>query len=76
MQGAGAEERAHDDLEIADGRDPRGAPYFWIGDTETGRVPAKGTDLATVISGYISVTPIGINMTSKPALAALKKVLD
>lgn len=57
-------------------RDPRGVPYFWIGDTKSGRVPALGTDLATVIAGYISVTPIGLNMTSKPALAKLKKALD
>jgi 5'-nucleotidase len=56
-------------------RDPRGASYFWIGDTKAGRVPAKGTDLATIIAGYISVTPIGINMTNKPALAKLRKVL-
>ena len=57
-------------------RDPRGVPYFWIGDTKAGRVPQPGTDLATVISGHISVTPIGLNMTHKPALAALRKVLD
>ncbi|MBM3532167.1 MAG: 5'/3'-nucleotidase SurE [Alphaproteobacteria bacterium] len=60
---------------IVQSRDPRGVPYFWLGDTKTGRVPAKGTDLATIISGYISVTPIGINMTNRPALTALKRAL-
>ncbi|MSP48411.1 MAG: 5'/3'-nucleotidase SurE [Alphaproteobacteria bacterium] len=61
---------------LVQSRDPRGVPYWWVGDTRVGPKAKPGTDLATVLSGYIAVTPIGINMTNKPALAALKRVLD
>ena len=61
---------------LVQSQNPRGVPYWWIGDSRSNRVPKRGTDLATVQASYISVTPIGINMTNATALAALKKVLD
>jgi 5'-nucleotidase len=52
--------------------DPRGRPYFWIGgDFPTG-VPDDGTDVGALHHGYISVTPIQMDMTAYHFMDALK----
>jgi 5'-nucleotidase len=61
---------------LVQSRDPRGVPYWWIGDSRSGHKPRRGTDLATILESYIAVTPVGINMTNARALAALRRVLD
>ena len=56
------------------GTDPRGNPYIWIG-TERDQDPSfRGSDLAAVLAGKISITPLGLDLTHAPTMAALKKV--
>lgn len=44
--------------------DPRGHPYYWIGgDAPTG-VPEDGTDFGALKEGYVSVTPLHLDLTS------------
>ena len=44
--------------------DPRGNPYYWIGGPPpTGRED-QGTDIWAVANGYISVTPIQLDLTA------------
>jgi 5'-nucleotidase len=50
--------------------DPRGKPYFWIGGTFVD-TKAEGTDLLAVAEGWVSVTPLHMDMTDYRALAAL-----
>lgn len=45
-------------------KDPRGKPYYWIGGQKPGRVEETGTDLDVVDKGYISVTPLHLDMTA------------
>jgi 5'-nucleotidase len=53
--------------------DPRGNPYFWIGgDAPTG-FPEAGTDVGALAEGYASVTPLQLDLTSYPAIHALKR---
>jgi 5'-nucleotidase len=59
--------------EITARHDPGGKPYYWLG----GSLPEDGDDLATDVGavkhGYISVTPISLDMTDydfMPKLAA------
>jgi 5'-nucleotidase len=55
--------------------DPRGKKYYWIGGGEMNYVAAEGTDFAAVHAGYISVTPLHLDLTnyaSLQKLAALK----
>ncbi len=55
------------------GIDPRGHPYVWIG-TERDEDPSfKGSDLEAVLAGMISVTPLGLDLTHKSTLTALRK---
>lgn len=45
--------------------DPYGRPYYWIGGTApTGDVSEEGTDLWATHNGYVSITPIHLDMTS------------
>ncbi|MBI5567406.1 MAG: 5'/3'-nucleotidase SurE [Chloroflexi bacterium] len=44
--------------------DPRGRPYYWIGGTVPTGIPDDGTDVGAISHGYISVTPIQMDMTA------------
>lgn len=54
--------------------DPRGRPYYWIGgDSPTG-IPENGTDFGAVTEGYVSITPLQLDLTNYPALHLLKRI--
>lgn len=51
--------------------DPRGRPYYWIGgDAPTG-VPKRGTDIGALSEGFISVTPLQMDLTAYRVLPDL-----
>ena len=51
--------------------DPRSKPYYWIGgDAPTG-VPERGTDVGALSEGFVSVTPLQLDLTAYRALTAL-----
>ena len=53
--------------------DPRGKPYFWIGgDVPTG-VFEDGTDFGALEDGYVSITPLQLDLTHYKAMDALRK---
>ncbi|HEY9502500.1 MAG TPA: 5'/3'-nucleotidase SurE [Pyrinomonadaceae bacterium] len=52
--------------------DPRGKPYFWIGEEYFNTNSVEGTDYHAVQAGYISVTPLRSDMTDHRALAAIE----
>lgn len=56
---------------IAENRDPRGRPYFWIGEQYYGSEAEEGTDYRAVEEGYISVTPIRSDMTDHNSLTSM-----
>lgn len=53
--------------------DPRGEPYLWIGALREDAHPAEGSDLAAIAAGYVSVTPIHLDMTHAPSLGELQR---
>ena len=55
--------------------DPRGEPYIWIGALREDPLHREGTDLAAVNDGYVSVTPIHMDMTHRDSFAGLTAVL-
>ncbi len=59
--------------DIREGTDPRGRPYFWIGARRKSKRYAPGTDLEAVRRGAVSVTPMSMDMTHRPALGRLRK---
>jgi len=51
--------------------DPRGKPYYWIGgDAPTG-VPERGTDVGALAEGFVSVTPLQLDLTAYRAMTDL-----
>lgn len=51
--------------------DPRGKPYYWIGgDAPTG-VPERGTDVGALAEGFVSITPLQLDLTAYRALTDL-----
>ena len=44
--------------------DPRGRPYYWIGGEEPIGVPDNGSDFGAVEQGYVSVTPLQLDLTA------------
>lgn len=52
--------------------DPWGRPYYWFGgDIPTG-IPEDGSDIGAVENGYVSITPLGIDLTSYATFPALE----
>ncbi|HUK40120.1 MAG TPA: 5'/3'-nucleotidase SurE [Candidatus Acidoferrales bacterium] len=43
--------------------DPRGAKYYWIGGDDLGFAQEDGTDCIAVHEGYVSVTPLQVDLT-------------
>lgn len=57
---------------ISEHIDPRGKPYFWIGEEYfPAHAGDDGTDYLAIEQGYISVTPLKSDMTDHRALTAL-----
>ncbi len=51
--------------------DPRNKPYYWIGgDAPTG-VPERGTDVGALAEGFVSITPLQLDLTAYRALTDL-----
>ncbi len=53
--------------------DPRGRPYYWIGGDEPTGVNEEGTDVGALASGYVSITPLQLDLTNYKAMDVLKK---
>ncbi len=58
------------DGEVVPARDPYERPVFWIAVTQL-REPAENTDLWAFERGYITITPIRLDLTDHPALPHL-----
>jgi 5'-nucleotidase len=59
---------------LTEGVDPRGRPYYWIGPMREEWPDIPGTDLHAVTAGNVSITPICLDLTNRPALAELRNV--
>jgi 5'-nucleotidase len=53
--------------------DPRGRPYYWIGgDAPTGE-PEEGTDVGALHEGYVSITPVQLDLTAHNMIEPLRE---
>ena len=55
---------------------PRGEPIYWIGPAGPARVGGPGTDFHAVASGYVSITPLQIDLTHDEQLPAVASWLE
>jgi 5'-nucleotidase len=56
--------------------DPRGKLVYWIGPAGSEQDAGPGTDFHAVRSGYVSVTPIDVDLTRYEALELVGKWLE
>lgn len=52
-------------------RDPKGEAMYWVGPSGAGADSGEGTDFHAVAAGWVSVTPLSIDLTRHAALPEL-----
>lgn len=62
--------RVYRDL-LVSREDPRGRPYYWIGGEAPTGVPEDGTDFGALAEGYVSITPVQLDLTAYRAMEEL-----
>jgi 5'-nucleotidase len=58
-------------LKIVQRTDPRGYDYFWFALGPAVQTPGHETDLEAIADGYVTVTPLHLDLTHEPGLARL-----
>lgn len=56
---------------LIEGTDPRGYKYYWFGLQGVQHTPGHATDLEAIEEGYVSVTPLHVDLTHDASMAAL-----
>jgi 5'-nucleotidase len=57
---------------ISEHIDPRGKPYYWIGENRIGFHAEGGTDFEAIDEAYVSVTPMRSDLTNHEVIKNLK----
>jgi len=52
--------------------DPKNRPVYWIGAAGAGQDAGPGTDFHAIANGYVSVSPIKVDLTAHTALPAVE----
>ena len=52
--------------------DPRGRPVYWVGPAGAGQDAGPGTDFHAVAEGFVSVTPLTVDLTNHGALDTVR----
>jgi len=56
---------------ISEHIDPRGKPYYWIGEVREGFRAEGGTDFEAIEEGFVSITPMRSDLTNHKAIEEL-----
>ena len=64
--------RVYNDL-LVTRTDPRGRPYYWIGGDYPTSVAEDGTDFGALAAGYVSITPLHLDLTAHKLMDDLKQ---
>jgi len=56
--------------------DPRGRPIYWVGQAGAEQDAGPGTDFHAVRNGFVSVTPLQVDLTRHQAVAELRNWLE
>ncbi|MDX2158100.1 MAG: 5'/3'-nucleotidase SurE [Hyphomicrobiaceae bacterium] len=67
--------RDQQNLGVEERRDTWGNPYYWLGYALRRSNPERGTDIWAVYNGWISVTPLSMNLTERAVHARLAERL-
>ena len=56
--------RHYESDELTARHDPSGRPYYWLGGGKRIDMPDNGSDVGAILNGYVSVTPLSLDMTA------------
>jgi 5'-nucleotidase len=68
--------KRHESESVIRTQDPHGRDIYWIGPAGKAKDAGEGTDFHAVAHGYVSVTPLQIDLTHARQLEILKKDLS
>ena len=54
--------------DVAERKDPRGRPYYWVGGGPAGHEHVAGTDCVAIAEGHNSITPMHLDLTDRKRL--------
>ena len=63
-------------IQLVEGHDPSGRHYLWVGDFLDDTTSQPGTDLEAIVDGWISVTPLHLDLTHEATASALAKAFS
>jgi 5'-nucleotidase len=66
----------HRSAPVMPAHDPRGRPVYWVGPAGPEQDAGPGTDFDTVAQGFVSVTPLQVDLTRHAALPELGTWLE
>ena len=66
----------HKSEPVVKARDPRGREIYWVGPPGEEQHAGPGTDFQAIRQGYVSITPLHVDLTRHTALADLSRWLD
>ena len=66
----------HKSSGVIEQKDPRGIPVYWVGPPGDAQDAGEGTDFHAVRNGYVSVTPLQIDLTRYDSLPQLTDWLN
>ncbi|HZW13594.1 MAG TPA: 5'/3'-nucleotidase SurE [Noviherbaspirillum sp.] len=67
--------KRHESEAVIKSQDPHGREIFWIGPAGKAKDAGEGTDFHAVADGFVSVTPLRVDLTHTAQLDLLKKGL-
>lgn len=68
--------KRHESEPVIRSKDPQGNEIFWIGPVGKAKEASEGTDFHATEQGWVSVTPLQIDLTHVAQLERLKQVLE
>ena len=66
----------HRSAPVMRAHDPRGRPVYWVGPAGAEQDAGPGTDFDTIAQGFVSVTPLQVDLTRHAALPEVTTWLD
>ncbi len=61
---------------LARNKDPKGRPYYWIGAERNDESEWPGSDINAVKDGYITVTPLSMDLTEYKVMEAIRESFE
>lgn len=61
-------------IKLSERVDPKGRPYFWLGGDRDNTADSPGVDIEWLEKGYVTVTPLRLDLTDYETLEKMRKI--